>query len=351
MVEISVLMYTFNSEIFIKDSLDSLLNQTFNDFEIFCINDESTDNSINILNDYSNKKNINVFSIKHTGFSNVINQFLDKVHGKYLYIMTPEVILKENALEMLYNKSEELKTDFVMLNSDYFDEVNNKHFDKNDFFMKNMDSSLSDGFKYEDINDLVFNMDTSLSNILFRISFIKENGISCPETVSYGEDVFFFNSLLSAQKIFFFKDKLITHRMYYTSLTKRKDSHLLDSIPIFNMILDVFDEKNELKNFKHSIYEHKMNRIIGEYYKIKEEYKEEYFSLLKQDFINILNDEKNINDFIENISSHNRKFFEQVLISENCYELNLLTKTYYDMLEYYQLIEEEKYLQPIADEK
>ena len=60
---------------------------------------------------------------------------------------------------------------------------------------------------------------------------------------------------------------------------------------------------------------------------------------------------ENINDFIENISSHNRKFFEQVLISENCYELSLLTKTYYDMLEYYKLIEEEKYLQPIADEK
>ena len=35
-----------------------------------------------------------------------------------------------------------------------------------------------------------------------------------------------------------------------------------------------------------------MNSIIGEYYKIKEEYKEEYFCLLKQDFINILNDER-----------------------------------------------------------
>ena len=50
MVEISVIMYIFNAELFLKDYLDVLLNQSFNDIEIYCMNDESTDNTHDILN-------------------------------------------------------------------------------------------------------------------------------------------------------------------------------------------------------------------------------------------------------------------------------------------------------------
>ena len=53
MGEISVLLYVYNCGSFLKDSLDSLINQSFKDFEIFCIDDESDDNSLEILMEYS----------------------------------------------------------------------------------------------------------------------------------------------------------------------------------------------------------------------------------------------------------------------------------------------------------
>ena len=55
MVKFSVIIPVYNSEKYLKECLDSLVNQTFKDFEIICINDGSTDNSLSILKDYSSK--------------------------------------------------------------------------------------------------------------------------------------------------------------------------------------------------------------------------------------------------------------------------------------------------------
>ena len=55
MVKFSVVIPIFNSEEYLKECLDSVINQTFKDFEIICVNDGSTDDSEAILKDYANK--------------------------------------------------------------------------------------------------------------------------------------------------------------------------------------------------------------------------------------------------------------------------------------------------------
>lgn len=350
MVKLSIIMYVFNSEQFLKDSLDSLLNQSLDNIEIICVNDESTDNSLKILNKYSKNENIKVITLNHSGYSKAINETIDKTQGKYSYILTPECVLEKDAMNLLYQKSEELGTDLIISNSNYYDEINKKTLDNESFF-KNIDTkNILDKFNFKNLNELIFEIDTNISNILFNTKFIKDNEIKFCEKVIYGDEIFFYQSLLSASKINFFKDKLFTHRIYSTNLTKRNDSYLLDTIINENMIIDVFREKNELENYEKWIYEHKMNHIIEGFNKINEEYKNEYYQGLKQDFITILDDDKVCMKFIDNISDHNRKIFEQILISENIYEYDLLRKTYYEMIEYYKLLEDKKYLEPLATE-
>ena len=57
MVKISVIVPVYNVEKYLRQCLDSIINQTFNDIEIICINDGSTDNSLKILEQYSKKDN------------------------------------------------------------------------------------------------------------------------------------------------------------------------------------------------------------------------------------------------------------------------------------------------------
>lgn len=68
MPKISVIVPVYNVQVFLKDCLDSLVNQTLSDIEIICINDGSTDNSLDILNDYArNDKRIIVYSQENAG--------------------------------------------------------------------------------------------------------------------------------------------------------------------------------------------------------------------------------------------------------------------------------------------
>ena len=53
--KLSVVVLVYNTEFYLEDCLDSLVNQTLDDMEIICVNDESTDNSLNILKKYAKK--------------------------------------------------------------------------------------------------------------------------------------------------------------------------------------------------------------------------------------------------------------------------------------------------------
>lgn len=55
MPKFSIILPVYNVENYIRECLDSLTNQTFSDFEAICINDGSTDNSLEVLNEYANK--------------------------------------------------------------------------------------------------------------------------------------------------------------------------------------------------------------------------------------------------------------------------------------------------------
>mgnify|MGYP003308983366 CR=1 FL=1 len=61
MSKVSIIIPIYNSEKYLKRCLDSIVNQTFKDYEVIAVNDGSTDNSLNILNEYKNKLNIKIF--------------------------------------------------------------------------------------------------------------------------------------------------------------------------------------------------------------------------------------------------------------------------------------------------
>ena len=107
MTKVSVIVPVYNVEDYLCECLDSLITQTLSDIEIICINDGSTDNSLEILTNYSKRDSrIKIITQENKGLSSARNRGFEFINGKYTYFIDSDDILKSDALEKLYNLAE-----------------------------------------------------------------------------------------------------------------------------------------------------------------------------------------------------------------------------------------------------
>lgn len=111
---ISVIIPTYNALPYLREALDSLLNQTYPHFEAICVNDGSTDNSLTILREYENKdKRIKIIDTPNGGYGKAMNVGLDAARGKYMAILEPDDYLPPDAYEKLVDTAEKHALDIV----------------------------------------------------------------------------------------------------------------------------------------------------------------------------------------------------------------------------------------------
>ena len=117
-VSISIVVPVYNAESFIKSCLDSIFSQTFRDFELICINDGSSDRSLDILRDYAARySNIIVIDQNNSGIGVSTNIGIDRAKGKYFYQMDhDDSFVNDNALQIMYDVAEKYDLDILSFN-------------------------------------------------------------------------------------------------------------------------------------------------------------------------------------------------------------------------------------------
>jgi glycosyltransferase involved in cell wall biosynthesis len=98
-VEISVIMTVYNGEKFLREAIDSVLNQTFQDFELIIIDDGSTDSTLKIINSYSDSRIRLIENIQNRGQSYSRNLGIKESKGEYVAIMDADDIMYPSRLE------------------------------------------------------------------------------------------------------------------------------------------------------------------------------------------------------------------------------------------------------------
>lgn len=100
---VSVIIPVYNAENFLEKCLDSVCIQTYDNLEIILVNDGSTDHSGQICNEYARKdKRIKVINKKNTGISDTRNVGINISRGNWLVFVDSDDVLRENAIEVLY---------------------------------------------------------------------------------------------------------------------------------------------------------------------------------------------------------------------------------------------------------
>ena len=129
MAEISIIVPVYQVEKYIRQCIESILAQTFTDFELILVDDGSKDNSGKICDEYAEKdKRIRVIHKENDGLSDARNKGLDNASGNYFMFVDGDDYIAPNMAECLYKKISEAKVDIAACNYRYIFEDGKKDF-------------------------------------------------------------------------------------------------------------------------------------------------------------------------------------------------------------------------------
>lgn len=317
---ISVIIPIFNSGLYLKECLDSVSNQTFKDLEIICINDGSTDNSLNILHEYNKLDNrIIIIDQENSGPGVARNAGLNIAKGNYIYFMDSDDFLELNALEELYSVAEEKKLDILLFKLISLDDKTHEKF-KNpyyemDFLNKNFKNKI---FNYQDLDEKVFSIPASPPGKLYKKELISD--IRFPEGIIFEDNPFFIEAILKADKVYFYDEYLYNRRIRDDSITTSNFENFSDCIPMLNMIVDIVKKLNLFDLFASKLYSYKISTILMRYGMLNDdELKLDFFNKMKTDFVSHKQEYESDIQF-ENVDFKLKQIF-YLCISSNTREL------------------------------
>lgn len=327
MTKISVIMPVYNCGDFLKGSVESILNQTFSDLELICVDDGSTDNSLEILKNYeSHDSRVKVFALNHVGGGDARNFALNHICGEYLYFMDADDILDVNAFEDFYPISKSKNLDFLIFKAKKHDVGTDNIFETDYYNMSHISEHVKDNvFNFKDLGNLIFYFSVTPWCKFYNTEFVLKSGAKFRSKSKFNDNQFFWDMIFQAERIYFLDKFYYTKNIHPNSLIETVDKSHMDSIAVYDGIVDLFIKHNQLEKFKVSLFRNKVYAGVVRFSEIMSEYKEEYYNALKTNFQSL-----DYLDVRKNLDNLYRFVFDCVFISKNCRDFNLL-KEYYDI--------------------
>lgn len=251
-VLLSVIVPVYNVEQYLSKCLDSLINQTIEDIEIICVNDGSTDNSLEILTNYAQKdKRIKVLNQTNKGQSAARNLAISIAAGEYLGFVDSDDWVDLDFFEKLYNTAKKYNADIACAG-----------FKRCGKFKKTIRKSFKDARVYTDINDKVKIDNLPEHNYIWNKIYKHQMWDFEFTEGRYFEDV----ALLI--KILYKSEKMVTVPETYYNYRKNPNSTVAVKTPKRKQ--DFKWAMNELNSFaeKHNIILQNKNFVKREVFKL-----------------------------------------------------------------------------------
>jgi glycosyltransferase involved in cell wall biosynthesis len=205
---ISVLIPVYNVERYLEECLQSVLNQSFRDIEVICLDDGSKDMSGMILDQYAQQDNrIKVIHKANTGYGNNMNVGLDAAAGEYIAIIESDDFADENMLKTLHQAMLQSNADIVKSEYFRFSKNQNKISDRLTEYPKN------ETFNHE-THPEILNMADTIWSCLYRREFLEKNHIRFHETpgASFQDISFALQCWLLAERVYFIDGAFLHYR-------------------------------------------------------------------------------------------------------------------------------------------
>lgn len=218
-VKVSVIIPVYNTEKYVAECIESVMNNTLKDIEIICVNDGSTDSSPEILAEYAlADSRVIIVNKENGGLSSARNAGMKKAHGEYILFLDSDDYIEPRALEFLYAeaKSDSLDQLFYCAKSfyDYSCAV-----DYDSYYERKADYSyVMTGRRMFIIMSENAEYKPSACLQLIRRAFLNENNISFVEGILYEDNPFTIQCLFFAERVRYANINLYNRRLRADSI-------------------------------------------------------------------------------------------------------------------------------------
>ena len=353
MNRISIIIPIYNVENYLRECLESVVNQTLQDIEIICINDGSTDSSLEIIQEFADKDDrITIIDKKNSGYGASMNMGLEAATGEYIGIIESDDFTKPTMFEDLYALAKEYDCDVVKSDFySYFTEGSMR--EKARVISSEYAHKVTTAVEYPEILRIM----PSIWSAIYKTSFVRKNNIKFLETpgASFQDTSFSFKTFALAEKMYLTTEAYVSYRQdNINSSVKSKNkvfmicaeygeiTRFLNSNPELKKVLNntkLIKEFNtymwNLERIDTSFWEDfidEFSRIFRAYFEAGELGNKFYRKYGKKNIQLLLNDKKSFKSYVENHIKqkkrrmHRRECFS-VRINTNQLKIKLFGKT------------------------
>lgn len=230
----SLILPIYNVEKYLKIALQSLKNQTFEDFEAICVNDGSLDNSLAILEEFAKEDSrFKIINQENQGQGVARNNGLKLAKGEYILFLDPDDFFNLNHLEKINEAFKNFNSDIVQFN--YVtceDDTGNdiEFFKYQEVILKHYNYTLTSNtpYKWSDVsNNKLPSKVTCVWDKAYKREFLINNNIKCGSNKVAEDIIPSIASVLKAQSIVYLDDVYYHYRLRCTSIVHTASANTL----------------------------------------------------------------------------------------------------------------------------
>lgn len=282
MTKLSIIIPIYNVEQYVSNCLNSILSQPFEDFEVICVNDGSTDNSLAELQKCRDER-VLIIDKKNEGSGVARNTALAIARGEYVFFVDGDDWIEENSLQRMVDEADRLKTDILIFGGLSYYEGSGKNggYSANKLPKK----YLNKVFSANDIKKDVFKFPSTAWTKLYRREFLQKNGIKFQE-IKVGQDQLpFFHSMITAERIALLPENFYCYRKNRVgsamTVKKKKNFSPIYVTRAIEELLKNMNVEDDYATLAFGKYFSKATSWLGKFQDdIKPEYYAEYMALL-----------------------------------------------------------------------
>lgn len=284
---VSILVPIYNATTYLRQCLDSLVQQTLTDIEIICINDGSTDDSLQIIQEYMEQDSrIIIIDKPNSGYGDSMNKGIKQAHGEYIGIVEPDDYVELKTFEKLYDLAKEHNVDVVR--ADFYLQTAKKATKSN-----RIPSELANKLLLHHSSPVatepyskIFTLPPAIWSAIYRRRFLLDNEIEFLATpgASYQDIGFSFKVWALAERVF------LTTSAYYHYRLDNEQSSSNSMGKVKCVVTEYADIERFLKS--HKLYSELSGPMLaakfGNYYwnwrRLKGNAAQEFYQTLYQEF-------------------------------------------------------------------
>jgi len=287
-IKISIIMPVYNVEEYVGKAIESILAQTFTEYEFLIVDDGTKDKSGEICDSYAQKdRRITVIHKENGGAPSARNTAIDIAKGKYVYFLDSDDWFEPDFLEKMVTKAQASEADVTICRADEFDDITGEVLDGR-WMLKTQYLPHITTFAPEEVSGHLFQFTYGMPwDKLYRTDYIKETGLVYPALRNSEDLAFVFPSLFLAQRLTILDRVMIHHRINRSaSVSNSRTTQPEAPYEAVQIVKNCLERHGLIERYQHSFLNWAMEFLIWHVVNLGDkDIQRQYFQTLREKWL------------------------------------------------------------------